>query len=51
MDKLSKEQRKKNMQSVKAVGSEIEVILAKSLFARGYRYRKNNKKVFGKLNF
>ena len=48
MDKLTKEQRKKNMQAVKAVGSKIEVALAKLLFARGHRYRKNDPKVFGK---
>ena len=48
MDKLSKEQRKKNMQAVKATGSKIEVALAKMLFARGHRYRKNDKTVFGK---
>ncbi len=48
MDKLTKEQRKKNMQAIKSSGSKIEVVLAKSLFARGHRYRKNNKSVFGK---
>ena len=48
MDKLTKEQRQKNMQAVKATGSEIEIALAKMLFARGYRYRKNDKTVFGK---
>lgn len=48
MDKLTKEQRKKNMQAVKASGSKIEIALAKTLFARGHRYRKNDKTVFGK---
>ena len=48
MDKLTKEQRKKNMQAVKATGSKIETTLAKALFARGHRYRKNNKTVYGK---
>ena len=48
MDRLTKEQRRKNMQAVKATGSKIEVLLAKALFARGYRYRKNDKTVFGK---
>lgn len=48
MDKLTKEQRKKNMQAIKATVSKIEVALAKSLFAKGYRYRKNDKSVFGK---
>ncbi len=48
MDKLTAEQRKKNMQAVKATGSKIETTLAKALFAQGLRYRKNNKSVFGK---
>lgn len=48
MDKLTPEQRRKNMQAVKAKGSVIEVTLAKALWAKGYRYRKNNKSVFGK---
>lgn len=48
MDKLTKEQRRKNMQAVKATGSKIEVALARALFAKGYRYRKNDKTVFGK---
>ncbi|HIC8923826.1 TPA: very short patch repair endonuclease, partial [Elizabethkingia anophelis] len=41
MDKLTKEQRKKNMQANKAKGTKPELLLAKTLFARGYRYRKN----------
>ena len=36
------------MQAIKATGTRIEVSLAKSLFAKGYRYRKNDKTVFGK---
>lgn len=48
MDKLTKEQRRKNMQAVKAKDSKIETLLAKSLFARGHRYRKNDSIVFGK---
>ncbi len=39
------------MQAIKATGSKIETILAKALFAKGYRYRKNNKTVFGKPDF
>jgi DNA mismatch endonuclease Vsr len=42
------EQRRKNMQAVKSTGTLIEVQLAKALFKLGYRYRKNNKTVFGK---
>lgn len=48
MDKLTKEQRKKNMRAVKSKGSKIEVRLAKALWKKGYRYRKNDKTVFGK---
>ncbi len=48
MDKLTKEQRKKNMQAVKSKGSLIETLLAKKLWEKGYRYRKNNKTVYGK---
>lgn len=48
MDKLTKEQRRKNMQAVKATGSKLEVALAKALFSKGYRYRKNDKSVYGK---
>jgi DNA mismatch endonuclease Vsr len=48
VDRLTKEQRKKNMQAVKATGSKIEIALAKALFAKGYRYRKNDKTVYGK---
>jgi DNA (cytosine-5)-methyltransferase 1 len=48
MDKLNKEQRKKNMQANKSSGTKPELLLAKTLFARGHRYRKNDKSVFGK---
>ncbi len=36
------------MQAVKATGSKIEIALAKRLWELGYRYRKNDKTVFGK---
>jgi DNA mismatch endonuclease Vsr len=48
MDKLTKEQRKKNIQANKSTGTKPEILLAKTLFARGHRYRKNDKTVFGK---
>ncbi len=51
MDKLTKEQRRKNMQAVKNKGSKIEVLLGKELWKRGYRYQKNDKTVFGKPDF
>jgi DNA mismatch endonuclease Vsr len=48
MDKLSKEQRRKNMQAVKNKGSKIERMLAKELWNKGYRYRLNMTSVYGK---
>jgi len=48
VDKLTKEQRRKNMQANKATGTKPEIMLAKALHVRGYRYRKNDKSVFGK---
>ena len=48
MDKLTKEQRRKNMQAVKSKGSKLETALAKELWSLGFRYRKNDKTVFGK---
>lgn len=48
MDKLTKDQRKKNMQANKSSETKPELLLAKTLFSRGHRYRKNNKTVFGK---
>lgn len=51
MDRLTPEQRRKNMQAVKSTGSKIEVILGKELWKRGHRYRKNDKTVYGKPDF
>ena len=48
MDRHSKEQRRRNMQAIRNKNSHIERTLAKALWKRGYRYRKNNKAVFGK---
>jgi len=48
MDKLTKKQRRKNMQAVKNKGSIIEKTLAKKLWSIGYRYRKNDTTIFGK---
>lgn len=36
------------MQAVRSKGSKIETAFAKTLWARGLRYRKNDKTVFGK---
>ena len=48
MDKHTPEQRRRNMQAVKSKDSHIETILRKVLYHRGYRYRKNYSKVYGK---
>ena len=47
MDNLKKEQRSKNMRSIKSKDTKIEILLRKSLWSRGYRYRKNYKKLPG----
>ena len=47
MDRLTPEQRHKNMQAIKNKDSEIELLLRKELWKRGLRYRKNVKNVFG----
>jgi len=51
VDKLTKEQRKKNMQAVKNKNSRIELLLGQALWNRGWRYRKNDKTIFGKPDF
>jgi DNA mismatch endonuclease (patch repair protein) len=48
MDVLTKDQRRRNMQAIKSTGTKEEVLLAKTLWKRGHRYRKNNKKIYGK---
>ncbi len=35
------------MQAIKSKGSKLETMLAKELWKRGFRYRKNDKRVFG----
>lgn len=47
-DVLTKEQRKKNMQHIRAIDTKIEVRLRKALWDKGYRYRKNFKELPGK---
>lgn len=48
MDRLTPEQRHKNMTAVKNKNSKIECVLRKILWNNGYRYRKNCSKVYGK---
>lgn len=47
MDNHTPEQRRRNMRAIRSSGSEIERKLAKALWARGYRYRKNCRNIFG----
>ena len=46
-DVLTPDQRRKNMQHIRGKDTTIEVILRKALWARGYRYRKNYKRIPG----
>ena len=46
-DVLTPEQRKRNMRNIRSFDTKIEVILRKELWSRGYRYRKNYKKLPG----
>lgn len=47
MDRITKEQRSKIMSAIKGKGTKPELLLAKTLWHRGHRYRKNNRKIFG----
>jgi len=51
MDVLTSEQRSKNMRAIKSKNTKIEVLLAKALYSKGYRYRRNNLGIFGKPDF
>lgn len=48
MDRLTKEQRHKNMKNIKNKDTGIEVTLRKALWEKGYRYRKNDRRLPGK---
>lgn len=48
MDRLTPEQRHKNMSHIKNKDSKIEQVLRKALWDKGYRYRKNYSKLPGK---
>jgi len=48
MDKHTPEQRRRNMQAVKNKDSKIELKLRQALYSKGYRYRKNYTKIYGK---
>ncbi len=48
MDDLKKEQRHKNMSHIRSVNTKPEEKVRKYLFSRGFRYRKNGKRLPGK---
>ena len=48
MDVHTKEQRSRNMRAIGSTNTKMEIVLAKALWARGHRYRKNDKNVFGR---
>jgi len=48
MDVHNSQQRSKNMAAIKSTATKDELRLSKVLWALGYRYRKNNKTIFGK---
>ncbi len=47
MDVITKEQRHRNMSRIRGKDTGIEIKLRKALWAKGYRYRKNYKKLPG----
>lgn len=48
MDVHTKEQRSRNMRAIRSTNTKMEVVLAKALWKRGHRYRKNDKTAFGR---
>jgi len=50
-DVHSKETRSYNMSRIRSKDTKIEVTMAKALWSKGYRYRKNDPKVLGKPDF
>ena len=48
MDRLTKQQRSQNMKAVKSKGTKLEERVNKELWNRGFRFRKNNGKLYGK---
>jgi DNA mismatch endonuclease (patch repair protein) len=48
MAKMTSEQRRHNMQSIRGKDTKIEVLLRKALWHKGYRYRKNYNLLPGK---
>ena len=50
-DVHDQETRSYNMSRIKSKGTKIETLLAKALWAKGYRYRRNDRTVIGKPDF
>ena len=48
MDRITPQQRSKIMRAIRSSNTKDEVRLAKALWHLGYRYRKNNRTVFGR---
>jgi DNA mismatch endonuclease (patch repair protein) len=48
LDSISSEKRSWNMSRIKSKDTKIEVLVRKYLFAKGYRFRKNDKRYPGK---
>lgn len=48
MDRITPEQRTKNMKAIRSKGSKIEQTLGKALWNSGVRYRKNDSSIYGK---
>lgn len=47
MDRITPEQRSNIMRAIRSKNTIAEIRLAKALWNLGYRYRKNNKSIFG----
>lgn len=47
MDRITSQQRSNIMSAIRSTNTKAEVSLAKALWHLGYRYRKNNRTVFG----
>ena len=47
MDRITSQQRSENMRAIRSTNTKSEVRLAKALWHLGYRYRKNNRTIFG----
>jgi len=47
-DRISKEQRSQNMSHIHGTDTSLEILVRKELFKRGFRFRKNVKRLPGK---